>query len=48
MENFEEVHQNLFCQFAHDGATLKSKDEFQAMGVQFSDKDFKHNNAIPL
>ena len=48
LEHYEEGHQNRFCQFAHDGATLKNKDECQAMDMQFSDKYFKHNNAIAL
>ena len=48
MENYEEGHRNRFCQLVHDGATLKNKDEHQAMGMQFSDKDCKHNDVIAL
>ena len=31
-----------------DGETLKNKDKHQVMGMQFSDKDHEHNNAIEL
>ena len=33
LEHWEESHQNKFAQFAHDGATLKNKDKYQAMGM---------------
>ena len=48
MEHCEEGYRNRFCQFMHDGATLKSEDNHQAMCMQFADKDCKHNNAIAL
>ena len=48
LEHYEEGHQNRFCQFMHDGFTLKNKDKHQAMGVQFADKDFKHDDVITL
>ena len=32
----------------HDGATLKNKEECQAMDMQFADKDCKHGNVIEL
>ena len=48
LERCEEGHQNRFCQFVRDRATLKNKDEHQAMGTQFSDKGFKPINAIAL
>ena len=48
MEHYEEGYRNKFCQFVHDGATLKNEDKHQAMGMTFSDKDFKQNNVIAL
>ena len=37
MEHYEEGHMNKFCQFMHDGATLKNKDKNQAIGMHFAD-----------
>ena len=48
LENYEKGHHDRFCQFAHDRATLKNKDKHQVMGMQFSDKDCKHDGAIAL
>ena len=48
IDHYEEVHHNQFCQFMHDGATLKNKEKHHAMGMQFADKDGKHNNVIAL
>ena len=48
MDHCEEGHRNQFCQFAHDGATLKNRDEHQAMGIQFSDEDGEHDDVITL
>ena len=42
MDHHKEVHQNTFCQFMHDGATLLNKDKHQAFGIQFSDTQFWH------
>jgi len=48
LEHYEEGHHNRFFQFAHDRATLKNEDKYQSMGMQFADKEHKHNNAIAL
>ena len=48
LENYKEGYHNRFCQFVHDGATLKNKDKCQAMGVQFAGKHCEHNNVIAL
>ena len=33
MDHCEEGYRNQFCQFAHDGVTLKNKDKCQAMDM---------------
>ena len=48
MEHSKEGHMNHFFQFAYDGATLKNKDKYQAMGIQFADKYCKFDDAIAL
>ena len=48
MDHHEEGHRNNFCQFIHDGTTLKNKDKHQAMGMQFADEDGKYDNDIAL
>ena len=48
LDHCEEANENLFCQFAHDGAVFLNKDKHQAFGMHFSDNKFRHNNAIVL
>ena len=46
LDHHEEAHENQFCQFACDGATLLNKDKNQEFGMQFADAKFRHNNVI--
>ena len=38
----------IFFQFIHGGATLKNKQKFQAFGMNFLDRIFRHNNVLAL
>ena len=48
IDHYEEAHQHLFFQFTHDRATLLNKDKCQCFGMQFTENQFTHNNAIAL
>ena len=46
LDRHEEANENQFCQFTYDSATLLNKDKHHALGIQFADSKFRHNNLI--
>lgn len=39
---------NTFCQFLHDGCTLKNKIKCQSFGIQFAQRKLRCNHVIVL
>ena len=49
MHNYHvEAKFDQFCQFFHNGTTLKNEKKHQSFGMKFEDRIFIHNNCLAL